>query len=155
VERLLEQKEKPLLYYSNSNILNLEEFQKREEALAEVARFFRVPLKVDPWNNKAWEKAVEGKEKEPEGGSRCRLCFRFNLSRTAEQARELNIPFSTTLTVSPHKSSPVIFEEGNGLGPFKEHNFKKKEGFKRSIQLSKELNLYRQDWCGCRYSYRK
>jgi len=154
VERLLEENKSPLLYYSNSNILSREEFQKREESLAEVARQYKVPLKVDPWDNEAWEKAVAGLEKEPEGGSRCRLCFRFNLGRTARLAEELQLPFSTTLTISPHKNSNIIFEEGQRLGHFEEHNFKKKEGYKRSLVLSRQWNLYRQDWCGCRFSIR-
>lgn len=143
-----------MLYYSNSNIDSEEEFQKREETLAQVARFFKVDLEVDPYNNKDWFQAIKGLEGEPEGGSRCRKCFRFNLGRTAGKARELSMPFTTTLTISPHKNSKVLFEEGNDLGDFKEYNFKKKEGYKRSLELSRELNLYRQDWCGCTFSRR-
>lgn len=154
VERLIEQKELPLLYYSNSNILSLEEFQKREDSLATVARQFKVNLKVDPWDRDSWEKAVAGMETEPEGGGRCRLCFRYNLGRTASMAENMGLPFSTTLTISPLKNSRIIFEEGRKLGSFEEHNFKKKDGYKRSIELSREWGLYRQDLCGCRFSTR-
>lgn len=153
-ERLLSEGFSPILYFSNSNIMSLEEFQKREESMAVVARYFNIPLEVDPWNSYPWEKAVRGLEHEPEGGSRCRLCFRFNLERSARKASKLGIPYTTTLTVSPHKSSPVIFEEGKRSGDFQEHNFKKKDGFRRSITLSKELMLYRQNFCGCRFSIR-
>ena len=83
------------------------------------------------------------------------LCFRFNLERTAEKARELGIEnFATTLTVSRFKNSAKIFHEGEGLSGFCPMDFKKKDGFSRSIVLSKELGLYRQDYCGCEFSLR-
>lgn len=154
VERLLEEGRKPLLFFSNSNILTKEEFERREASLARVAEHFHVPLVVDPWDNVSWMDSVEKERNSPEGGARCRLCFRFNLSRTAEAAKEKGLPFSSTLTISPHKSSSVIFEEGNRLGAFEEHNFKKKDGFRRSLNLSRELDLYRQEFCGCAFSLR-
>ena len=81
------------------------------------------------------------------------LCFRFNLSRAARKAAELGIDeFTTTLTVSRFKKSSTIFEEGDKLPGFVEFDFKKKDGFNRSIILSKELGLYRQQWCGCEFS---
>ena len=83
------------------------------------------------------------------------ICFRFNLERAARKARELGIDaFTTTLTVSRFKPSAVIFSIGDGLPGFEKIDFKKKDGFNRSVILSKELGLYRQDYCGCEFSLR-
>ena len=102
-----------------------------------------------------WLDAVRGHESDKEHGERCSLCFRFNLERTAEKAAELGIDeFATTLTVSRFKNSAKIFHEGEDLPGFLKIDFKKKDGFNRSIVLSKELGLYRQDYCGCEFSLR-
>ena len=83
----------------------------------------------------------------------CSLCFHFNLERAARKAEELGLDeFTTTLTVSRFKNSKKIFAEGDSFKGFKEFDFKKKDGFNRSIILSKELGLYRQTWCGCEFS---
>ena len=97
-------------------------------------------------------------ENEKEGGSRCHKCYKLRLEKTAKIAKDNNFDyFGTTLTVSPYKNSKVINEIGISLE--KEYNvkyllsdFKKEEGYKLSIQLSKELDLYRQDYCGCLFS---
>ena len=90
-----------------------------------------------------------------EHGERCTLCFDYNLKRTAEKARELGFDyFTTTLTVSRFKKSSVIFAVGSEFPGFVEIDFKKKDGFSKSIRLSKELGLYRQDYCGCEFSLR-
>ena len=104
--------------------------------------------------------AVKGFEGEPEGGARCSICFRQRLQATAKKAKELEFDFfTTTLTVSPHKNyqtiSKIAKEEAEIAGvQFLDMDFKKKAGFQRSIQLSKEYGLYRQDYCGCRFSKR-
>ncbi|MBI4454169.1 epoxyqueuosine reductase QueH [Candidatus Woesearchaeota archaeon] len=101
----------------------------------------------------------------PEGGQRCNFCFKYNLTRTAEFAKHSHKPnhfevFTTTLTVSPHKNHVVInkigklLEEKYGIR-FLESNFKKQDGFRISTELSKKYNLYRQNYCGCRYSMRR
>lgn len=83
------------------------------------------------------------------------MCFHFNLERTAKKAGELGIDeFATTLTVSRFKKSESIFREGREFPGFREIDFKKKDGFNRSIILSKELGLYRQNYCGCEFSRR-
>ena len=99
-----------------------------------------------------------GYEDAPEGGARCTVCFRLRLEETAKRASELGYDwFCTTLTVSPHKDAERLNQIGKALGerygvPFLPSDFKKREGYKRSIQLSKEYELYRQDYCGCLYS---
>jgi epoxyqueuosine reductase len=155
IERLLDNGQKVVIFYANSNIYPYEEYLKRLSHIRRLADFFTVEVIEDTWDHDAWLKAVRGLENEPEGGKRCQVCFAFNLARTRKKADELNMElFTTTLTLSPHKNSPAIFSIGNRLGGFLEENFKKKEGFKRSLQLSKELNLYRQSYCGCEFSLR-
>ena len=102
--------------------------------------------------------AVRGLEKEPEGGSRCDRCFDLRLFRTAEYARENDFSlFATTLTVSPHKNAALIntigFEKAERCGvSYLPSDFKKKGGYQRSVALSKEYDLYRQQFCGCVFS---
>lgn len=103
---------------------------------------------------------VKGLENEKEGGARCTACFDLRLEKTAEYLSSHKDEydfFATTLTVSPHKNAPLINKIGNKMGDkygvqYLESDFKKKDGYLRSIRLSKELGLYRQDYCGCTYS---
>ena len=102
--------------------------------------------------------AEKGFENEPEGGKRCGLCFSMRLEETALTARMNGFDtFTTTLTVSPHKDYETISRIGNmlavkyGVG-YLDGNFKKKDGFKRSIELSKQFGIYRQNYCGCEFS---
>ncbi len=156
VERLLQEGYEPVLFFSDSNIFPYEEFMKRYENLLIVARHYGLQVILDEWNHEKWLEAVRGHEKDKEHGERCSLCFHFNLARTAEKARELGIDeFTTTLTVSRFKNSRKIFSEGADFEGFREFDFKKKDGFNRSIILSKELGLYRQAWCGCEFSRRE
>ncbi len=102
--------------------------------------------------------AIRGLESQPEGGARCAVCFRLRLEETARLAKAMGFPiFGTTLTVSPHKNAPLINEIGQEIAGkygvvWLPSDFKKREGYKRSIQLSKEYALYRQDYCGCEFS---
>ena len=99
-------------------------------------------------------------EQEPERGSRCLKCYKLRLQKSFIYAKENNFDYiTTTLTLSPHKNSKVINEIGSVLEkemnfPYLYSDFKKKDGYKRSIVLSKEYNLYRQDYCGCEFSKR-
>ena len=103
---------------------------------------------------------VAGFEEEPEGGARCPICFRMRLTAAANYAKQHGFDaFTTTLTVSPHKNFPLISSIGEEVGraagiEYLLFDFKKKDGFLRSIQLSKEFGLYRQDYCGCNFSKR-
>ena len=102
----------------------------------------------------------KGLENEPEGGARCAKCFNLRLSKTAETAKQGNYDyFTTTLTISPLKNAKLINNIGIELSkkydvPYLQSDFKKKNGYKRSIELSKEYNLYRQNFCGCVFSKR-
>lgn len=151
--RVLREHYTVVMFFSNSNIHPEEEYRKR---LAEARRWARVeslPLIEDRYDHQAWLRHVRRWRKEPEGGRRCDLCFRFNLGRAAEYCKREGLEaFTTTLTVSPHKNARRIFEIGRSLGPFLEMDFKKRDGFKRSIELSGEHHLYRQCYCGCEFS---
>ena len=155
VERLLSEGYEPVLFFSNSNIFPHDEFIRRYENLLVVARLNNLEVIMDDWDHVSWLEAVKGHEADREHGERCMICFRFNLERAARKARELGIDaFTTTLTVSRFKPSAAIFSIGDGLPGFEKIDFKKKDGFNRSVILSKELGLYRQDYCGCEFSLR-
>jgi epoxyqueuosine reductase len=147
-----------VLFFSNSNIDCLEEFNKRLENAKKIAKVHSLKLIVDDYNHDMWLDFIKGLEFEPERGERCLNCFEFNLKRTASKALELEVfGFTTTLTISPHKNSNVIFDIGRRIGEsggvkFLEINFKKQEGFKHSLKLSKKYGLYRQNYCGCEFS---
>ena len=106
----------------------------------------------------AWINSTKELKDEPEGGKRCTVCFSLRLKETAKRAKENDFDyFTTTLTVSPHKNSELINKLGIEIGEyvgvkFLVADFKKREGYKRSIELSKEFDLYRQNYCGCLYS---
>lgn len=156
IERLLADDWIVDLFYSNSNIATREEYLKRLEGVIRTAEYFGVQVIEDEYRHDKWLTAVKGLEAEPERGGRCTVCFGYNLGRTAETALNGYDGFTTTLTVSPHKNSSVIFNTGKLLGKnFIEYDFKKKDGFKRSIQLASELGLYRQNFCGCEFSVEK
>ena len=146
------------LFYSNANIAPHDEFLKRLDAVHLLSERLRVPLLIDEPDHDAWLREVaHGLEQEPERGARCARCFRYSLSRTHEAmvAQGLDA-FTTTLTVSPHKHTPTIFQIGRDLDAarFLAINFKRKDGFKHSIEFAKLLELYRQNYCGCEFSYR-
>lgn len=145
------------LYFSNSNLSSQEEFDKRLDSVRVFAQRYHFPLIVDSYDHSAWLNAVSnvpGYENAPERGARCAACFEYNLARTAEKAEELEMNFTTTLTVSPHKNSRLIFSIGGVFPHFEAIDFKKNDGFLKSLRLSKELNLYRQSFCGCEFSLR-
>ena len=150
-----------VLYY-NPNIQPREEYDLRLENQRKIIGALPTPSKVDilecDYDGEKYDAAVKGLESEPEGGARCTICFRLRLEETAKRAAELGFDyFCTTLTVSPHKDAERLNQIGKALGerygvPFLPSDFKKREGYKRSIQLSKEYALYRQDYCGCLFS---
>ncbi|MGN0854115.1 MAG: epoxyqueuosine reductase QueH [Kiritimatiellia bacterium] len=157
VPRLKAEGHEVTMFYSNSNIDTAGEFEKRRVAAARLAAADGVELVVDDYDHAAWLEAVaKGLESEPEKGARCAKCFRFSLSRTAKFAAAHGYEaFTSSLTVSPHKDSSVVFAQGDALSPdFLSADFKKKEGFKLSVRRAKELGLYRQTYCGCEFSRR-
>ncbi|MBR2345160.1 MAG: epoxyqueuosine reductase QueH [Lentisphaeria bacterium] len=141
------------LFFSNSNLDSAEEFERRLACVRQLAEFFRLDLIVDPYDHDAWLRAVDGLESAPEGGDRCRKCFEFNLRRTAGEAAG-KCAFATTLTVSPRKSSKVLFEIGSQWENFEPIDFKKKNGYLLGTRFAAEQNFYRQNYCGCEFSRR-
>lgn len=150
-----------LLYY-NPNIAPYEEYEKREAELRRLVREMDVvhPVQLLPcsYDGQAYCQAVEGLEGEPEGGKRCTACFRLRLEYTARQAAKLHFDyFTTTLSISPLKNARLLNQLGEEMGEkygvaHLPSDFKKKDGYKRSVGLSKVYGLYRQDYCGCVFS---
>ena len=150
-----------VLYY-NPNIYPLEEYNKRKNEQIRFINEFKSKNKISfldcDYDNDIYDKLVKGLENEPERGIRCHKCYKLRMEKACILAKQNNFDFfGTTLTVSPYKNSNVLNEIGKELQ--EEYNikylfsdFKKKEGYKRSIELSKIYDLYRQDYCGCIYS---
>lgn len=142
-----------VLFFANANIYPAAEYRKRREEVRRLAAITNCALIEDEVAHKEWLAAVRGLEAEPERGRRCRACFAFNLARTAAYARNHDFPqFTTTLSVSPHKDADAIAEIGLRLGPFLRRDFKKKDGFRHSVERSRRYGLYRQHYCGCEFS---
>ena len=152
------------IFYYNPNISPYEEYIKRKEEQKRLILEFDNVNKLDiidcDYDNEMYEEKIRGLEKEPEKGRRCTVCFEIRLDKTADVAKKMGYDyFSTTLTVSPYKNANLINEIGLKNSEkydikYLVSDFKKKNGYKRSIELSKKYNLYRQDYCGCKYSKR-
>jgi len=144
--------------YVNDNIESQEEFDKRYKQADIVAKHYNFKILKLDYDRKRFMKATEGLEYEREQGKRCEICHKLNFEKTLEQAKQMNIKnISTTLTVSPHKNIEMINRTGretvkeSGI-EFIEENLRRNNGFMRSLEISKKLNLYRQNWCGCKFS---
>lgn len=152
------------VFYYNPNISSVDEYNKRlnEEKRFVVEYPFDNDIKVvnGEYDNDKFEEIIKGLENEKEGGARCFKCYRLRLEESAKYAKENNFDyFTTTLTISPYKNANKLNEIGKELEElygikYLYSDFKKKNGYKRSIELSHEYNLYRQDYCGCVYSVR-
>lgn len=157
IERLKDYFDITVLYY-NPNIEPLEEYNKRKETQKSVLRRLNIKYMDSDYDNETFRLLTKELKDEPEGGKRCTVCFSLRLKETAKRAKENDFDyFTTTLTVSPHKNSELINKLGIEIGEyvgvkFLVADFKKREGYKRSIELSKEFDLYRQNYCGCLYS---
>lgn len=150
------------LFFYNPNIAPKEEFDKRVMELKRFVREFPmkhpVRVEVGEYRPEEFFAMAEGLEQEPEGGSRCYRCYEQRLKRTAEKCRQEGYDyFTTTLSISPYKNAEWLNEIGERQGEFHGVNylisdFKKKNGYRRSIELSNQYQLYRQDYCGCVFS---
>ena len=153
-----------ILYY-NPNISPIEEYNKRKEEqirlIKEIDKIGKIDIIDCDYDNDIYNEKIKGYENCPERGARCTICFNLRLEKTAKIANEKKYDyFCSTLSVSPYKNAILINQIGDTLE--KKYNvkwlysdFKKADGYKKSIELSKKYNLYRQDYCGCIYSQRK
>ena len=150
------------LYFYNPNITPKEENDFRAEELSRLCGgmpLASVPsIIVEDYEPELFYEAVKGMEQLPEGGARCAVCYRLRLEKTAQKAKELGFDyFTTTLTISPYKRAEWLNAIGGELADkygvaYLFSDFKKKNGYKISCELSREYNLYRQDYCGCEFS---
>ena len=153
------------VYYYNPNIYPPEEYQKRileqERLIRECT--FRYPVKflAGDYRPEEFYDAVKGLEDCPEGADRCFACYRLRLEQAAKAAAELGCNyFTTTLSISPHKNAKKLNEIGEELAgiyrvPHLPSDFKKRNGYKRSVELSNLHGMYRQDYCGCVFSFQE
>ena len=147
-----------ILFY-NPNIFPREEYLKRESEFSKLLVSADYPNRVDirqvEYNPDAFERATALHKNEPEGGKRCEICFRLRLEKTAALAKSDGFDiFATSLSVSPHKNEALLNSIGLKLAETHEieylsADFKKQDGYRRSVELSKKYNLYRQNFCGC------
>ncbi len=149
------------LFFYNPNIHPEEEYQRRLHAQKKVLESLPlndVELIEGEYDPSVYFEAVKGLENEPEGGKRCEVCIRLRMERAAEEAVKQKADyFATTLTVSPHKNAPYINSAGEEIEktitvPYLVSDFKKKNGYKRSVELCRIYDIYRQNYCGCTYS---
>ena len=150
------------VFYYNPNIEPLEEYLKRKEEqkrfLSEVTTPYPINFLDCDYEHEEFIQLSKGLENEKEGGPRCLKCYRLRLLKTALKAQEFHFDyFGTSLTVSPYKNAQVLNQIGEELQKkfnvkYLYSDFKKRNGYKRSIELSKDYHLYRQDYCGCSFS---
>lgn len=153
-----------VLFY-NPNISPAAEYQKRvdeiKRLISELPAKNKISLIEGRYLPEEFYTSVKGLENEPEGGKRCHVCYELRLHEAAVVAKELGYDyFTTTLSISPLKDADKLNEIGKKLSDeygisYLYSDFKKKNGYKRSIELSKEYNLYRQNFCGCVFSKRE
>ena len=149
-----------ILYFFNPNIFPKKEYDIRLKETERIAKKFNLRLIRDDYNHKNWLNKIKGHETDPERGERCGICYQQRLESTACLANAKKIKyFTSTLSVSPHKDANAIKAIGKKLEEkynlkFLDNDFKKNDGFKKAVKFSKDLNLYRQDYCGCEFSRR-
>ena len=161
IERLSQYFDITIFYY-NPNIYPKQEYEKRLSTQEQLVKNFQnIRMTSLPYDENQYLSQVKGLESEREGGARCDKCFYLRLKKTAQFAKENGYDyFGTTLTVSSHKDEQKVNRIGEEISneikiPFLYADFEKHDGYRRSIELSKQFNLYRQNYCGCRFSIRR
>jgi len=145
------------LFFYNPNIQPHDEYVKRLEEAKKHALQCNIPFMEGDYEVKKWKELIRGHENDSERGERCQICYRMRLVQTAKQVKSNGFAlFGTTLTISPHKDATMINKIGQELAKkydlnFYEADFKKKDGFKKTMQIACEHGFYRQDYCGCPY----
>lgn len=158
VSQILQEKYNVILYFYNPNIFPREEYDRRLEEIKKVSKKFGFPIFIGNYDYETWKQGIKGYEQEPEKGERCMICYRERLFEAARFAASKNIPYLTsTLTTSPHKDAQAIMRIGQEAAKkygveFLPIDFKKNDGFKKSSKMSRDLGLYRQNYCGCEFS---
>ena len=148
------------LFFYNPNIGPKQEYKKRLESVKRASASLGINLIAPDYEPDVFTELASPFKDEPEGGKRCSICFELRLSETAKYAAANNFDiFGTTLTVSPHKNQEKINSTGRQLSikyqiDFYAADFKKQDGFKKTMQLSSKMGVYRQNYCGCIYSIR-
>lgn len=146
------------IFYFNPNIFPFQEYEKRLGEQKRYAKIKGIQVIEGRYDEDEFLNLIKGHENSKEGGERCRICFEMRLNETAKMAKELGFDiFATTLSVSPYKNTILINYVGEQIAQkekidFLPENFKKQNGYLESIRISKEYGLYRQDYCGCRFS---
>ena len=148
------------LFFYNPNMDTKEEYDKRAAELERLVAEAHLPseIVIRDYDPESFERMAKGFEKEPEGGARCRRCYELRMREAVKYAADKGFDcFTTTLSISPYKNAGWINEIGEKLAieygvPHLPSDFKKKDGYRRSIELSQEYGLYRQDYCGCAMS---
>lgn len=150
------------VFYYNPNIYPEEEYRKRVDEqkrfICEFPTKYSVRFLQGDFEKERFYETVKGYEQIPEGGERCFLCYRLRLEESAKAAKKIGADyFTTTLSISPLKNAQKLNEIGEELAkkyeiPYLNSDFKKKNGYKRSVELSDEYGMYRQDYCGCVFS---
>ena len=148
------------VYYYNPNIDCQEEFAHRLEEQKRFCSLVGVPVTQDGYDDMEFVSGVKGLENEKEGGARCPVCFALRLRKTAQKAKELQIEnFTTSIVISPHKNFQKLSSIGTEIAQKENLNFlaidfKKKDGFLKTNKIANSLGLYRQNYCGCKFSIR-
>ena len=152
------------VFYYNPNVFPENEYTKRilEQQMLIADMNFKHPVSfiAGNYNREAFYDIAAGLEHLREGGERCFKCYELRLEEAARVAKEAEFDyFTTTLSISPLKNAEKLNEIGNKIGnkydvKYLQSDFKKKNGYKRSVELSEQFGLYRQDYCGCEFSYR-
>ncbi len=148
------------LYFYNPNIYPYSEFEFRANELKRLVSEMRLDVKtvIEEYDNESFESVAKKYGDLPEGMTRCFNCYKLRLEKSVKYAKDNNFDYvTTTLTISPHKNASKLNEIGSQLAeeygiPYLYSDFKKKNGYKRSCELSEEYGLYRQNYCGCKYS---
>lgn len=158
IPQLLRDKYELTLFFYNPNIYPYQEYKKRVREAKKIASLYELDLVIGKYDHANWLYSIAGHQNDPEGGERCFICYEERLEAAAKAAKKKKLDiFTTTLTISPHKKADKINEIGRNIAreykiDFLEQDFKKQDGFKRSCQLSRQLDLYRQNYCGCEFS---
>lgn len=147
-----------VVYFYNPNIYPLSEYEKRLASQRKLCEHYDCELIIGEYEPEVYESFVKGLENEPEKGKRCEKCFELRFEKAAQKAIDLGIKeFTTSMVISPHKNYEKLCQIGNEIAQkynliYLSTNFRKNDGFLKTNQISKSLNLYRQKYCGCKYA---